>query len=251
MLPCRLLRRPLPLALKLLARTPRFDAVQTTRFSSSSVASDEKATKKPEDEPMTNEKLWDKVLVNHPEQDDLPNGDLLYEYPRKVSSRLLHPVLGEPTFFSFVTDDFGSSVGFGMSVLLAGLIGFHARVGDLGEPIDVSVSDVSAHPNTKNNIILKLGSTRGFYLVDVKGKFYNREKLERLITFRTNFTEHEEMMKKKSVIEVRTDLPRTDLKAEAAAADATRKLNVKPKARYGNLLGKKHSGSRKSKGKKK
>jgi hypothetical protein len=51
----------------------------------------------------------------------------------------------------------------------------------------VPISYVSAHPNTKNNIILKLASTRGFYLVDVKGKFYNREKLERMITFRTNF----------------------------------------------------------------
>jgi hypothetical protein len=58
---------------------------------------------------------------------------------------------------------------------------------DLGTPIDVPISYVSAHPNTKNNIILKLASTRGFYLVDVKGKFYNREKLERMITFRTNF----------------------------------------------------------------
>jgi hypothetical protein len=43
----------------------------------------------------------------------------------------VHPVLGEPTFFSFISDDFGSSVGFGMSILLAGLIGFHARVGGL------------------------------------------------------------------------------------------------------------------------
>ena len=54
-------------------------------------------------------------------------------------------------------------------------------------PIDVPVPDVSAHPNTKNNIILKLANTRGFFLVDTKGKFFNREKLERMITFRTNF----------------------------------------------------------------
>lgn len=40
----------------------------------------------------------------------------------------MHPVLGEPTFFSFISDDFGSSIGFGMSIILAGLIGFHARV---------------------------------------------------------------------------------------------------------------------------
>lgn len=58
---------------------------------------------------------------------------------------------------------------------------------NLGKPIDVSISDVSAHPNTKNNIILKLANTRGFFLVDTKGKFFNREKLERMITFRTNF----------------------------------------------------------------
>ncbi|RLN70246.1 hypothetical protein BBJ28_00004277 [Nothophytophthora sp. Chile5] len=211
-----------------------------------SVASDDKATKKPEGEPMTNEKLWGKVLANHPEQDDLPNGDLLYEYPRKVSSRLHRPQIDTQ---NALEADVTVTIAAGQSYF--GFMSAGSLAHDLGEPIDVPVSDVSAHPNTKNNIILKLGSTRGFYLVDVKGKFYNREKLERLITFRTNFTEHEEMMKKKAVIEVRTDLPRTDLKAEAAAADAARKRNVKPKARYGNLLGKKHSGSRKSKGKKK
>lgn len=36
------------------------------------------------DEPLTNEKLWDSVLKNQPEQGDKKNGDLLYEYPRKV-----------------------------------------------------------------------------------------------------------------------------------------------------------------------
>ena len=60
-------------------------------------------------------------------------------------------------------------------------------VKDLGNPIDVPISYVSAHPNTKNNIILKLANTRGFFLVDTKGKFFNRKKLERMVTFRTNF----------------------------------------------------------------
>ncbi len=46
---------------------------------------------------------------------------------------------------------------------------------------------VSAHPNTKNNIILKVGKDRGFYLVDVHGQFFNRPKLESMITFRTDF----------------------------------------------------------------
>ena len=41
---------------------------------------------------------------------------------------VVHPVLGEPTLFSFISDDFGSSVGFGTSILLAGLIGFQAKV---------------------------------------------------------------------------------------------------------------------------
>lgn len=60
------------------------------------------------------------------------------------------------------------------------------------------------------------------------------------------------MMEKKATIEVRTDLPRVDLKAEAAQAHAKRKLPARPrsKARHGNLLGKKHSNSNKS-GKKK
>ena len=58
---------------------------------------------------------------------------------------------------------------------------------NLGTPIDVPVSYVSAHPNTKNNIILKLANIRGFYLVDTNGSFFNREKLERMITFRTSF----------------------------------------------------------------
>lgn len=58
---------------------------------------------------------------------------------------------------------------------------------DYGEPIDVPVGLVSAHPNTKSNIILKLGDKRGFYLVDTRGNFYNRKKLESMITFRTSW----------------------------------------------------------------
>ncbi|KAF4323954.1 hypothetical protein BBO99_00002344 [Phytophthora kernoviae] len=252
----------------------------------------------PKEEPLTNHKLWDKVLANKSDDDTLQGGDLLYEYSRKryfgwmsagslahvafwswlkgyeQSLVEMHPVLGDPTFFSFVTNDFGSSIGFGMSIMLAGLIGFHAKrtvarisivsggdklrvtthkfFGDLGTPIDVPISYVSANPNTKNNIILKLASTRGFFLVDTNGKFYNREKLERMITFRTDFSEHEKMMEKKTKIEVRTDLPRVDLKAEAAEANANRKLPARPrsKARHGNLLGKKRSNP-KTQGKKK
>ncbi|KAJ8535020.1 hypothetical protein ON010_g13717 [Phytophthora cinnamomi] len=328
-----LLRRP-SVRLQLLARGSRSDSAQVFRFFSSTYvqlppptaqnwlivtltpglslcvtsAPTEQEPKKDEEEELTNSKLWDKVLENHPEHQEQQGGDLLYEYPRKVRrreretlrgeeagaegcavcvcgagllrlhvggiARPLHPVLGEPTFFSFISDDFGSSIGFGMSIILAGLIGFHARrtvarisvvaggdklrftthkfFGDLGTPIDVPISYVSAHPNTKNNIILKLANTRGFYLVDTKGKFYNREKLERMITFRTNFKDHEKMMEKKTTIEVRTDLPRVDLKAEAAQADAKRKLSAqtRSKTRHGNLLSKKHSNSKKG-GKKK
>ncbi|RQM17779.1 hypothetical protein DD237_001657 [Peronospora effusa] len=60
------------------------------------------------------------------------------------------------------------------------------------------------------------------------------------------------MMEKNTTIKVRTDLPRVDLKAEAALVNAKRKLPVRPlsKARHGNLLGKKHSTSKKG-GKKK
>ncbi|KAG6586815.1 Transmembrane protein 223 [Phytophthora cinnamomi] len=291
-----LLRRP-SVRLQLLARGSRSDSAQVFRFFSST-APTEQEPKKDEEEELTNSKLWDKVLENHPEHQEQQGGDLLYEYPRKgyfgymsagslahiafwswlkgyeQSLVEMHPVLGEPTFFSFISDDFGSSIGFGMSIILAGLIGFHARrtvarisvvaggdklrftthkfFGDLGTPIDVPISYVSAHPNTKNNIILKLANTRGFYLVDTKGKFYNREKLERMITFRTNFKDHEKMMEKKTTIEVRTDLPRVDLKAEAAQADAKRKLSAqtRSKTRHGNLLSKKHSNSKKG-GKKK
>ncbi|KAH7482226.1 hypothetical protein PRIC1_008289 [Phytophthora ramorum] len=288
------LRRP-SVRLQLLPRASRNDSSQLLRFFSSTAPTPQKP-KEDEEEPLTNSKLWDKVLAEHPEQAE-QQGDLLYEYPRKSyfgfmsagslahiafwswlkgyeqSLVEMHPVLGEPTFFSFISDDFGSSVGFGMSILLAGLIGFHARrtvarisvvaggdklrftthkfFGDMGKPIDVPISYVSAHPNTKNNIILKLANTRGFFLVDVKGKFYNREKLERMITFRTNFKEHEQMMEKKTTIEVRTDLPRVDLKAEAAQTNDTRKIPARrSKAKHGNLLGKKHSNSRKG-GKKK
>lgn len=49
------------------------------------------------------------------------------------------------------------------------------------------MAHVSANPNTKNNIILKIGKDRFFYLVDTKGNFYNRKKLESMITFRTDF----------------------------------------------------------------
>lgn len=38
-----------------------------------------------------------------------------------------------------------------------------------------------------NNIIMKVANHRAFYLVDVKGTFYNRKKLESMITFRTDF----------------------------------------------------------------
>lgn len=48
-------------------------------------------------------------------------------------------------------------------------------------------SFVSANPNTTNNIIMKVANHRAFYLVDVKGTFYNRKKLESMITFRTDF----------------------------------------------------------------
>ncbi|CEG39603.1 Transmembrane protein 223 [Plasmopara halstedii] len=266
-------------------------------FTSSTTLTEQK-TRKSEQEELTNSELWDNVLSNHPEHAEKQGGDLLYEYPRKSyfgymsagslahitfwswlkgyeqSLVEMHPILGEPTFFSFVTDDLGSSLGFGMSIILAGLIGFHARrtvarisivaggdklrftthkfFGNLGAPIDVPISYVSAHPNTKNNIILKLSNTRGFFLVDTKGKFYNREKLERMITFRTNFKEHEKMMEKETTVEVRTDLPRVDLKAEAAQAKAKRKAPTKlqPKFRHGNLLGKKHSSKKNGKNRK-
>lgn len=64
--------------------------------------------------------------------------------------------------------------------------------------------------------------------------------------------EHEKVMEKKTTIEVRTDLPRVDLKAEAAQANAKRKLPARPrsKARHGNLLGKKHSNTKKGSKKK-
>ncbi|KUF84592.1 hypothetical protein AM587_10005257 [Phytophthora nicotianae] len=259
------LRRP-SVQLSLLARGSRNDTAQVLRFfSSTSAPPEQKAKKNDDEEELTNTKLWDNVLANHPEHAEQQGGDLLYEYPQKSyfgymsagslahiafwswlkgyeqSLVEMHPVLGEPTFFSFISDDFGSSMGFGMSILLAGLIGFHAS--DFANPIDVPISYVSANPNTKNNIILKLANRRGFYLVDTKGKFYNREKLERMITFRTNFSEHKKMMEKKTTIEVRTDLPRVDLKAEAAQAEANRKLpsRARSKARHGNLLGKKNS----------
>ena len=55
------------------------------------------------------------------------------------------------------------------------------------------------------------------------------------------------MMEKNTTIKVRTDLPRVDLKAEAVQANTKRKLPTRPrlKARHGNLLGKKHSNSKK------
>lgn len=43
------------------------------------------------DEPLTNEKLWDSVLKNQPEQGEQKNGDLLYEYPRKVILHTISP----------------------------------------------------------------------------------------------------------------------------------------------------------------
>ncbi|GMF15286.1 unnamed protein product [Phytophthora fragariaefolia] len=38
-----------------------------------------------EQEELTNSKLWDKVLESHPEHQEQQGGDLLYEYPRKVT----------------------------------------------------------------------------------------------------------------------------------------------------------------------
>ncbi|EGZ22599.1 hypothetical protein PHYSODRAFT_558080 [Phytophthora sojae] len=144
------LRRP-SVRLQLLARGSRSDSAQVLRFFSSTAPTEQKPKKEEEEEELTNSKLWDKVLESHPEHQGQQGGDLLYEYPRKGYFGLMsagslahiafwswlkgyeqslvemHPVLGEPTFFSFISDDFGSSIGFGMSIILAGLIGFHAR----------------------------------------------------------------------------------------------------------------------------
>jgi hypothetical protein len=38
------------------------------------------------------------------------------------------PAVGEPTLFSWITNDFGTSLGLGSSILLAFLVSFHARV---------------------------------------------------------------------------------------------------------------------------
>lgn len=45
--------------------------------------------KKESEEELTNTKLWDKVLANHPEQEEQQGGDLIYEYPRKVQPDLM------------------------------------------------------------------------------------------------------------------------------------------------------------------
>ncbi|DAZ93318.1 TPA: hypothetical protein N0F65_003269 [Lagenidium giganteum] len=234
------------------------------------------------DEPVavSNKAVWDKVLVKEGKDSDPKNGDLLYEYPRKVLFALdasarwvrltLHriliqtyfamlsagslghiafwswfkgyeqslvemlPQLGEPTMFSWITNDLGSTLGFGSSILMAFLIGFHARravarisivsggdklritthkfFGDLGTPQDIPVNHISANPNTKNNIILKIGNQRAFYLVDVRGQFYNRAKLESMLTFRTDFSDHAKMKDTSKKAPLRTDLPKTDLK---------------------------------------
>lgn len=59
-----------------------------------SAAPGDKKTDKAAEEPLTNEKIWDRVLASHPEQDDLPNSDLLYEYSRKARPPLrLHQSL--------------------------------------------------------------------------------------------------------------------------------------------------------------
>ncbi|CAI5729279.1 unnamed protein product [Peronospora effusa] len=248
--------------LQLLTRRPHHGQIHGLRFFSSKTSHQ----KQSEEEELTNTKLWDKVLANQQEKVEQQGRDLLYEYPRKgyfgymsagslahiafwswlkgyeQSLVEMHPVLGEPTFFSFISDDFGSSVGFGMSILLAGLIGFHARR---------TVARISVIAGGD-----KLRFTTHKFFGDlgnpIDGKFFNREKLERMVTFRTNFKEHEKMMEKNTTIKVRTDLPRVDLKAEAALVNAKRKLPVRPlsKARHGNLLGKKHSTSKKG-GKKK
>jgi hypothetical protein len=42
-----------------------------------------------QEKPLTNKKIWDRVLSNHPEQHDTTHGDLLYEYSRKARSFLL------------------------------------------------------------------------------------------------------------------------------------------------------------------
>uniref|UniRef100_K3W7N6 Transmembrane protein 223 n=1 Tax=Globisporangium ultimum (strain ATCC 200006 / CBS 805.95 / DAOM BR144) TaxID=431595 RepID=K3W7N6_GLOUD len=258
-------------------------------------------SKKEDDAPLTNEKLWDSVLKNQPEQGDKKNGDLLYEYPRKSYfgilsagslahiafwswlkgyeeslAEMLPLSVGEPTPLSWLTNDFGSTLGFGSSILLAFLIGFHARravarisvvsggdklritthkfFGDFGKPFDVPAAYVSANPNMTNNIIMKVANHRAFYLVDVKGTFYNRKKLESMITFRTDFSAHKSMIPdEEKMIEVRTDLPRTEWKQQAQASTAA--LPKKRSAFQGkgqhNLLGRKPAGVRKSKGGKK
>ncbi|KAF1320501.1 Transmembrane protein, partial [Globisporangium splendens] len=287
------------------SRSARFAAAELQMplwRSFSSKAPDAKSDSEREDDaPLTNEKLWDSVLKNQPEQGDKKNGDLLYEYPRKSYfgilsagslahiafwswlkgyeeslAEMLPLSVGEPTPLSWITNDFGSTLGFGSSILLAFLIGFHARravarisvvsggdklritthkfFGDFAKPFDVPAAYVSANPNMTNNIIMKVANHRAFYLVDVKGTFYNRKKLESMITFRTGFSAHKNMIPdEEKMIEVRTDLPRTEWKqpTRASTAALTKKRPAFQGKEQHNLLGRKPAGVRKSKGSKK
>lgn len=55
------------------------------------------------------------------------NPSFLFSVCRHATA-VLPQSLGEPTTLSWITNDFGSTLGFGSSILLAFLIGFHARV---------------------------------------------------------------------------------------------------------------------------
>nr|CCA25027.1 conserved hypothetical protein [Albugo laibachii Nc14] len=240
-------------------------------------------------------KNWDRLLANEPEKHGLTKSDILYENPRKAyfgfasagslaniafwswlkgyeeSLVEMIPTMEQPNFYSWIMDDIGSTLGFGSGIILAFMVGFHARrsvakisiisggkklritthrfLGSYSPPFDVPAGQISANPNTTKNMIMKIGTRMGFYLADSRGKFYNRDKLESMINFTTDFSAHAKM---KSDVEKRSKeihtLPKTELRIPDSEGSSSiilpRKIAItskklkrrKPSKRLGELL---------------
>ncbi|CCI44468.1 hypothetical protein ABG067_005437 [Albugo candida] len=242
-----------------------------------------------------NRQLWDRLLAKEPETHNLTKSDILYENPRKAYFGLasagslaniafwswlkgyeeslveMIPTMPQPTMYSWIMDDIGSTLGFGSSIILAFMVGFHARrsvakisvvaggkklritthrfLGSFSPSFDVPVGQVSANPNTTKNMIMKFGTRAGFYLADARGNFFNRDKLESMINFTTDFSAHTKMKsdadkrpkEAQSMPKVELNIPNSN---ESSSKTLPRKIAItskknnrrKPSKRLGELL---------------
>ncbi|OQR95599.1 hypothetical protein THRCLA_07729 [Thraustotheca clavata] len=141
----------------------------------------------------------------------------------------------DTTLMSVITNDAWSSIGLGASVMMAGIVRFFARrsiarvsliaggaklritthkfLGGLNEPEDFALPQIRVSSQNDKYLTLKINDEIGFYLIDVNGTFHNRNKLDHILKIASTLPPVKEE-KKPSSFPIKTDLPRTDLRAK-------------------------------------